>query len=365
MFYHIFAGKDSRAYYQVYLKGSSGGSYYQDTNYNKIVASGYIATGGYATETKDFTAPTGYKELCIRVNDQEECGFQQSSTSYAVNYVTDSFAAEQASQTDIKSEAECVSGSASAYSLLNPNLQSGVEGMIDPQLYDKGITRICATENPGKGTDPNYGNSNMRWVNVGYCGDKNIKCWLDKNSVKSVIKDKDIENKTLQTATTKAIAELQAGSKYTSEQVTEKINEMETEMKKETPDANKVIIELNKIIDSVFINVQKAKLYLLRGNAYGKLATLAKKKIDDAKAAAESDALAKKLEEQGKEDLTSWGEEGDFEGVVGQKKHKDMRIGGVVFMRKQAWGLQTIFVCRSGFPMEEKVYACKLPPGWV
>ena len=215
VYYHIYAGKESGAYFQVYLKGDTGSSFYQDVSGKRPVASGYIATGEYASETKDFTAPSGYKQLCINVNGQEECGFQEVSTSFAINYVEDKYKEEQALQTDIKSEQECVSGSASAYSLLTPNLQSAGEELINPEIYNHGIIRICATNNPGKGTDGNVGTNASRWVEVGYC-DKtnNIRCWQDEDSVKNTIKSLDIEGNVLKTQSENTLKILMDEGKY-------------------------------------------------------------------------------------------------------------------------------------------------------
>jgi hypothetical protein len=268
VFYHIYSGKDSRAYYQVYLKGSSGGSYYQDTGYHKVIASGYIKTGGYASETKDFTAPSGYKELCIRVNEQEECGFQQATTSYAVNYVKDKYMEEIASEKNIKSEKECISGSASAYSLLQPNLQSAGEDLIDPKIYERGIIRICASENPGKNKDI------LRWAEVGNCGNSNIKCWLDKESVENVIRDRDIEDQTL--------SELEKIQKdiFDKEGIYEKLtNEKKVEI--EGKGALNRISVITQLIPKVLLNFEKAWLFLKRGNAYGELVKNDNQKIQN------------------------------------------------------------------------------------
>src|SRR4030043_469343 len=76
------------------------------------------------------------------------------------------------------------------------HLQAGVEQVIEPQLYNQGIIRVCATENPGKQVDARgqYDMTNStfnRWKEVGYCDDLKIKCWLDSESVKKVKKDKD------------------------------------------------------------------------------------------------------------------------------------------------------------------------------
>ena len=185
VFYHIFAGNDIGTQYMIYLKTPEGSSFYQSSG-NLVVDTGFISKGGYADETRDFTAPSGYRELCIRTNFDEKCGFKQVSTSFALNYVRDKYVASQLEEGNIDSEQECISGTSvvqggSALSLVNPNLQSGVEDATMPKIYEIGIIRICSTENPGLGNDEN------RFMKVGTCGDVKIGCWLDSESVNRAI----------------------------------------------------------------------------------------------------------------------------------------------------------------------------------
>ena len=264
VFYHIYAGQDSGAYYQVYLKGASGSSYYHDTSSNYMVASGYVAVGDYASETKDFIATAGYKQMCINVNGQEECGFEEVSTSFAVDYVTDKYAQEQAETTDIKTESECVSGTASAYSLLNLNAQSAAEELINPAIYENGIIRICATANPGLGTDENAGGNNSRWKQVGICGSNNVKCWLDTQSVKDVIKIKTIEGKTLDKVSEDYLTILQNEGGYLSN---EAYGSAITEINKQKEPSERIVL-INKVIEKAFWTWQKAELFYKRGDAY-------------------------------------------------------------------------------------------------
>lgn len=189
VFYHIYAGEDQGVYYSVYLQNPPGTSLYQTIG-TVSVATGYIAKGGYADETKDFTAPKGYQELCVRINEQEKCGFKQVSSDFAVNYIKDSYVAEQASS-GVTSEKECVSGTPSLYGLLQPNLQEGVTQAAMPSLYSQGITRVCSTDDPGKTTEPG------RWKDVGYCDTQKVRCWIDTKDVANNILAKDIKNKTL------------------------------------------------------------------------------------------------------------------------------------------------------------------------
>lgn len=189
VFYHIYAGNDLGAYYSVYLRNPPGTSFYESTG-SISVATGYINKGEYADESKDFTAPKGYQELCVRINDEEQCGFKQVSSDFVLNYANDKYLEEQASSS-VKTESECVSGASSPYTMINPNLQEGVQETAFPQLYNRGITRICSSKDPGSTSEPG------RWKDVGYCGDVKIRCWIDTSQVKELIKTTGIENSTL------------------------------------------------------------------------------------------------------------------------------------------------------------------------
>ncbi|MCX6749728.1 MAG: Hint domain-containing protein [Candidatus Pacearchaeota archaeon] len=278
VFYHIYAGNDYPAYYQVYLRGT-GSSFYQDTNLERPVASGFIPAGEFKTETKDFTAPSGYKQLCIVVNGQEECGFQQVTTEFGFDYLSEQYAAQQASQKDVNSEAECVSGSPSTYSFLNPVSagqiasgiipQSAAEEALNPAIYNRGIIRVCATSNPGQGTDVFVGTNKSRWQPVGNCGSENLKCWLDTDSVKNVIKNANILNQTLGEVGNNYVQRLQEEGQFITEDAfTDEVfylNSLNSSTQK--------IIRINANISKTFYNNQRAYLHLLRGNAYGNLAT--------------------------------------------------------------------------------------------
>lgn len=277
VFYHIYAGQESKAFYRVYLRSPSGTSLYQ-TNPILEVESGFVNTGQYASETKDFTAPTGYKELCIDINGQENCGFKQVSTSFAVDYLEDKYLQEQAEQTDIKSQAECVSGSPSLYSFAQPNLQEGADEAINPAIYDRGIIRVCSTNSPGQGTDTNINTADARWLKVGTCDGEtgNIKCWLDRKSVENVIETTTIEDSVLNKTSTNYIDSLLSEGDYLDfEQEIEKIDKLDS--------TNKINYITETLIDKAFFNNQKAKLHLIRGNAYRDLVKIAYNKIKDTK----------------------------------------------------------------------------------
>jgi len=192
VFYHIFAGNDIGAQYTIYLKDSSGESFFQSGG-NVHVATGFIGRGEYVSEARDFTAPSNYKQLCVRINNQEECGFKQVSTSFALNYLRDSYINNQLTENQITTSKQCVSGTPDPLALINPNIQSGVEEATLPQIYNSGIIRVCATSNPGSNTDPE------RWQRMGYCDDSKIGCWLDRESVGRAVTNENegIRNKTI------------------------------------------------------------------------------------------------------------------------------------------------------------------------
>jgi hypothetical protein len=264
VFYHIYAGENAGAYYQVYLKGSTSSSYYQNTQSAFTVASGYVNIGGYVDESPDFTATSGYDQLCISINGQEECGFKSVTTSFAINYAKDEYLSEQATTTEITSQSECVSGTTSLYSILNLNLQSAAGSLIDPAIYTQGIVRTCATSSPGKSTDPNFDNQDARWIDVGYCSDENIRCWIDTDSVKDVIRTVSIENETLNSLSATTIEALQSEGGYLSDS---EFSSVVKEIEGETDSANKIVL-VDNIFEKAFWSYQKANLLLLKGNAY-------------------------------------------------------------------------------------------------
>ncbi len=179
IYYRIFAGNDRGVYYQVYLKNPPASSYYAQSQ-SVVITTGYLPKGETVDEAIDKTLPSGYKELCVRIDGQDKCGFKSVSTSFALDYLADKYVEEQANKENIKTEKECISGSSSVWALANPNLQAGGEEAINPEIAMRGIVRICATQAPDTNTDK----TNKKWRDVGYCGNENIRCWLDSESIK-------------------------------------------------------------------------------------------------------------------------------------------------------------------------------------
>jgi len=268
VFYHIYAGEDIPAYYQVYLK-SEGQAFFQDTSPTRLVASGSILSGEYATATKDFSAPSGYTKLCIVVNDHEECGFKQVTTDFGLNYITEKYVADEASRTDITSSSACVSGTPNVASFVAPSLQAGAEEFVNPSIYNRGITRICSTDNPGDVSE------NPRWVSVGYCDTPNLGCWLDTQSVKDSVKHQGIEEEAVGEVSDNYINTLRNENGLLDESgfasLTKKINEESNLLTK--------INLVNQNLKKVFFNYEKGFLTLVRGDSYAGLALDAFQKV--------------------------------------------------------------------------------------
>jgi len=266
VFYHIFAGNDRGVSYSVYLKDPPSESQYA-TNPIVVVATGFAARGQYATESKDFTAPKGYKQLCVRINDKDECGFKQVSSSFAVNYVRDKIVSDDVAQKDIATEEECVSGGVSPSALLNPNLQSIGEEAFNPAIYNRGIVRVCATDNPASATEP------ARFVQVGICGTPRMKCWLDKKSVDNAITDVNIGVKK---DTLKGLEEIQKETiekdkKYSSSgDVDNKIRDLKINDVDSISKFDTALKQIDEIYLKAFWNRDKAKILVAKANVFEK-----------------------------------------------------------------------------------------------
>ncbi|MEM4330565.1 MAG: hypothetical protein QW273_00990, partial [Candidatus Pacearchaeota archaeon] len=175
--YHIYAGNDQSVSFRVYLKDPPAYPYYNEHRV-LFVASGALAKGKFASESRDFTAPAGYKQLCVEINGVEKCGFKQVTSDVGIEYLTKMQVKQETERRDITTESECVSGTKSIMGITSSlNIQEGVQTSLTPQISKMGIVRVCSNENPGKGVE------SSRWIEVGYCNNPNIKCWLDTKSI--------------------------------------------------------------------------------------------------------------------------------------------------------------------------------------
>ncbi len=290
VYYNIFAGKDIGAYYSVYLKGVPRTPGIFSTGFFPV-ENGYVARGSQVDQARDFTAVSGFQQLCININGLEECGFGQVSSSYALNYITDAYAQQQVNS-QITSEKECIAGTPSLYSLIQPNIQSGIQDVITPQLYNRGIIRVCSTESPGKQVLPSgefdrTNSSYDRWQQVGYCDDPTIKCWLDTSSVKDVVRDLGIEQQILDQVNLRALgadnlyipeqseAILSEGREFIDNKIPRIITKIDTQ-----ESINEKIKDIVNKLDSVASlgsnNQYRARAIYLLANLFRKIANILK-----------------------------------------------------------------------------------------
>lgn len=289
VYYHIYAGKDIGSYYVVYLRDPDLNTGYVYRNPVYTVDRGYVSRGEEVDRTRDFTATSGYKQLCINVNGRDECGFGQVTTSYALNYLSDQYVADQM-ENQIKSEEECVAGSPSVYSLANPNLQAGVENVLNPAIYNKGIVRVCASENPGKTVDASgeydsTARSYDRWKAVGYCGDPTIKCWLDTESVQDIVRDTQLEEQILGQVDLNNLGQggyLEEGmSMSILNEISNQIDEIDADILGQGYSLNSInamirpmVQELERVEATAINNKHRARALYLHGRLYSKIAMI-------------------------------------------------------------------------------------------
>ena len=199
VYWRIFAGRDQSVYYVITLSEPPMPTYYNIPE-TQNVASGFIAKGEYVDITKDMQVASGYKKICVQISGagigvKNYCGFGKVEETFAINELTGLYAKEQAAQ-QITTEKDCISGTASllplATSLISmSNIQAGVQKASNPEIYKEGIIRVCSSDNPGQGVNPD------NWNRIGFCNEaKTVGCWLDKQSVKGVIKDLNLLNMT-------------------------------------------------------------------------------------------------------------------------------------------------------------------------
>ena len=298
VFYHIFSGGDQGVAYTVYLKSPTG-TLGIATTPTITVDSGFIGAGDTVDETKDFIAPSGFKQLCVRINTKDHCGFKQVSTSFALNYIRDKTLEDQAAA-EVKTERACVAGSPHIGSLLTPNLQQGIEEVISPELYNQGIIRVCSTGDPGEGSDEG------RWKKVGFCDQSHIGCWVDQRSVEASIKGKGIEAQTIEQLNALNTEQLIAEGKFDNAKGKEEIDKFENRHRvivdpeaKQIRDTRTLSADrLTKLktfeqeaegnLSLIIFNIQKARLLFVKATVYDNLAKALYKPANEGEKPAEA-----------------------------------------------------------------------------
>lgn len=194
--YQVYAGENSDLRYNVYLKNPPISYIDVDSTYE--VDSGYLEAGDGKVESLSFIAVSGYSTLCVNINGEEQCGFGSVTSNFAGEYLKEKYLEREVSRDGINSEKECISSGNALFELDGQNIELS------------GITRICANDYPDGNTNNNnyvtcedssdcsYGyNCNNsycekegirerkegKWLDVGYCGNQEIRCWLDVDSI--------------------------------------------------------------------------------------------------------------------------------------------------------------------------------------
>ena len=162
IYYHIYAGRNEKVNYIVYLKGP-GRADKPVTSSTGVIQTRTLDEGDYVDESFPIEAQSGYTQMCIRINNQESCGFGRVSSSFSANYAKD-LIVEGDLNSEIDSEEECRSGSTSVGS---STLYSG--------LTSSGISRTCSRYDPD-------GDGNQ-WVRDGNCGIEGVDCYVDWSTV--------------------------------------------------------------------------------------------------------------------------------------------------------------------------------------
>ncbi|UCD21122.1 MAG: hypothetical protein JSW08_01080 [archaeon] len=200
--HYMISSGDQGVYYSVYLRNPPAAGYYNlPEQYFVPGATGYLPAGQVVDMTPDFMAGSGYKEICVRLNSEEKCDFGTVSWNFAIEELQNIYLEHQATR-PITSQTECESGTPSIIPTATLNLQAMLEEGISPAIYKRGIQRRCASKNPGEGTQ-----ETNRFKRIGYCGNPDIGCWLDMDSVNNSISDLKIKQDVIDYAEKEDIAQ--------------------------------------------------------------------------------------------------------------------------------------------------------------
>lgn len=163
IYYHIYAGNNERVNYIVYLKGP-GKADLPVTKSEGIVQTRTLGAGDYVDESFTTTdVDSGYTQMCIRINNDESCGFGRVSSSFSVKYLNDKAVENELNQ-EISSDEECSLG----------NYVPG-SSIVPSGLSTTGLLKTCSRYDPDGNED--------RWVKVGECSSEGVSCYLDYESV--------------------------------------------------------------------------------------------------------------------------------------------------------------------------------------
>jgi len=175
VYYHLYAGSNDVTY-SIYMSEPPATSAYSSYS-TKSVVSGIISAGESKVESLDFTAPSGYKKLCVVVNGKANCDFGISSSNFVVNQLVDEVVNIELNK-NITTEKECLS----VNSVIN-FIDNGVLFEDSESVSSVGINRVCSSVNP----EQSALSDNSRWKDVGSCGDETLRCYMDTSEVSEVL----------------------------------------------------------------------------------------------------------------------------------------------------------------------------------
>ncbi len=194
--YHIYAGDNEDIIYSVYMQALDPytGQFIIQPHVLKdskgITQNRRLPRGSFADESPDVILPSGMKEICVEINSKiygrkVECGFGKVSTSFAIDYISDQFAQNEAKK-QISTSAQCVPTSPPTITELGA--VEGTAGTVSSGFIQSGIIRKCSKYNPGVGGDE------VKWSPVGTCGEDDRErdlgtCWLYVPAAKNAIKE--------------------------------------------------------------------------------------------------------------------------------------------------------------------------------
>src|SRR3989344_3645464 len=188
VYYHIYAGEDQDVRYTVFLRDDYGNVAYITDRIGGYY--GFISRGSFADKNIDFIGRSGFKEICVVVNGQYECGFGKASTSFGLNRLSDALVKKDSEKKDIDSAEECTPeyyGPSTNFAGVPVVLPTNVPGVTT----QNGIVRLCAIKNPGEGSE-----AKQYYEQVGTCGNDELgrnlgTCWIDLRTVTRAIKSTD------------------------------------------------------------------------------------------------------------------------------------------------------------------------------
>lgn len=154
IYFHIYAGSQN-VNYKVFLRK-------EGKTQTCPECSGSLQPEGYADKVAKFAGPAKYEEICVVINDKQECNFGRVvSTSFGINAANNYLLQYELSK-NIKTEAEC---------------RADLRGISSTAQ----VERVCNQNNPGMGKGTAAENM---WQKVGTCGEHPTTkaplgdCWM-------------------------------------------------------------------------------------------------------------------------------------------------------------------------------------------